>query len=259
MELCGWATRMMLEARADSDQPGGGASDRRRKGGPRRRCGPPPTGAHRPWARPARRRPSLVRPGQGHSGRSEESAARVICVRPAGRARTVHNIEVDTTHAYYVATTAGTWTLVHNGCTWDDAAGGWVDTETGKPRTPTRFSELVSSKGRINYDDVDRLATQNGLTNRFLPPQNLDPNSQRFLDGGFKYDLGGEVAWGHGPDIATDPSQYAHNNPTTSISRPMTPSSTGAKRYEYYHTDGTWSRGAQSRRHLPLDNSPYKQ
>jgi len=71
--------------------------------------------------------------------------------------------------------------------------------------------------------------------------------------------LGGEGAWGHGPDIATDPSQYAHNNPTTSISRPMTPSSTGAKRYEYYHTDGTWSRGAQSRRHLPLDNSPYKQ
>ena len=77
---------------------------------------------------------------------------------PAGRARTVHNIEVDTT--------TGTWTLAHNGCTWDDAAGGWVDTETGKPRTPTRFSELVSSKGRINYDDVNRLATQNGLTNQ---------------------------------------------------------------------------------------------
>ena len=186
-------------------------------------------------------------------------AARVTRVRPAGHARTVHNIEVDTTHAYYVATTTAPWTLAHNGCTWDDAAGGWVDTETGEPRTPTRFSELVSSKGRINYDDVDRLATENGLTNRFLPPQNLNPNSQRFLDGGFKYDLGGEVAWGHGPDIATDPSQYAHNNPTTSISRPMTPSSTGAKRYEYYHTDGTWSRGAQSRRHLPLDNSPYKQ
>ena len=114
-------------------------------------------------------------------------AARVIRVRPAGRARTVHNIEVDTTHAYYVATTTGTWTLAHNGCTWDDAAGGWVDTETGKPRTPTRFSELVSSKGRINYDDVDRLATQNGLTNQWAPPTN--PN--RFVDGGFKYDLGG--------------------------------------------------------------------
>ena len=113
-------------------------------------------------------------------------AARVIRVRPAGRARTVHNIEVDTTHAYYVATTTGTWTLAHNGCTWDDAAGGWVDTETGEPRTPTRFSELVSSKGRINYDDVDRLATQNGLTNRFLAPQNLDSSSQRFLDGGFQ-------------------------------------------------------------------------
>ena len=39
-------------------------------------------------------------------------AARVIRVRPAGRARTVHNIEVDTTHAYYVATTTGTWKLI---------------------------------------------------------------------------------------------------------------------------------------------------
>lgn len=88
----------------------------------------------------------------------ESGGLRSPHVRPAGRARTVHNIEVDTTHAYYVATT-GTWTLAHNGCTWDDAAGEWIDTETGKPRTPTRFSELVSSKGRINYDDVNRLAT----------------------------------------------------------------------------------------------------
>ena len=44
-------------------------------------------------------------------------AARVIRARPAGRAQTVHNIEVDTTHAYYVATTTATWTLAHNGCT----------------------------------------------------------------------------------------------------------------------------------------------
>ena len=39
-------------------------------------------------------------------------AARVIRVRPAGRARTVHNIEVDTTHAHCVATTTGTWKLI---------------------------------------------------------------------------------------------------------------------------------------------------
>ena len=39
-------------------------------------------------------------------------AARVTRVRPAGRARTVHNIEVDTTHAYYVATTTGTWKVI---------------------------------------------------------------------------------------------------------------------------------------------------
>ena len=86
LELCGRATRMMLEARADSDQPGGGASDRRRKGGPRRRCGPPPTGAHRPWARPARRRPSLVRPGQGALG-AIGGVRRPRDLRPARRAR----------------------------------------------------------------------------------------------------------------------------------------------------------------------------
>ena len=186
-------------------------------------------------------------------------AARVIRVRPAGRARTVHNIEVDTTHAYYVATTTGTWTLAHNGCTWDESAARWRDTETGRFRTtPTRFSELVN-KGRLNYDDVNQLATQNGLTNRFLPPQNLDSNSQRFLDGGFKHDLGGEVAWGHGPDIVTDPSQYPHSHPTASIARPIRISPTEKLKYEFYRQDGTWNRHARLTRHLPLDNSPYKQ
>ena len=186
-------------------------------------------------------------------------AARVIRVRPAGRARTVHNIVVDTTHAYYVATTTGTWTLAHNGCTWDESAARWRDTETGRFRTtPTRFSELVN-KGRLNYDDVNQLATQNGLTNRFLPPQNLDSNSQRFLDGGFKHDLGGEVAWGHGPDIVTDPSQYPHSHPTASIARPIRISPTEKLKYEFYRQDGTWNRHARLTRHLPLDNSPYKQ
>ena len=47
----------------------------------------------------------------------ESGGLRSPHVRPAGRARTVHNIEVDTTHAYYVATTTATWTLAHNGCT----------------------------------------------------------------------------------------------------------------------------------------------
>ena len=50
-------------------------------------------------------------------------------VRPTS-GRPVHNIEVDTTHAYYVATTTGTWTLTHNGCTWDESAARWRDTET---------------------------------------------------------------------------------------------------------------------------------
>ena len=183
-------------------------------------------------------------------------AARVTRVRPAGRARTVHNIEVDTTHAYYVATTTGTWTLAHNGCTWDESAARWRDTEAGRFRTtPTRFSELVSSKGRINYDDVNRLATQNGLTNQWAPPTN--PN--RFVDGGFKYDLGGEIAWGHGPDIIAKPHQYVHNNPTMSINRPAAPNTLGRVKPDFYHTDETWSPGAPSTRHLPLDNSPYKQ
>ena len=174
-------------------------------------------------------------------------AARVIRVRPAGRARTVHNIEVDTT--------TGTWTLAHNGCTWDDRVSRWRDTETGKPRTPMRFSELISSKGRINYDDVNQLATQNGLTNQQAPPTN--PN--RFVDGGFKYDLGGEITWGHGPDIIAKLHQYAHNNPTMSINRPAAPNTLGRVKPDFYHTDETWSPGAPSTRHLPLDNSPYKQ
>ena len=164
-------------------------------------------------------------------------------------------LRITTDRGELVATTAGTWTLVHNGCTWDDAAGGWIDTETGEPRTPTCFSELVSSKGRINYDDVDRLATQNGLTNQWAPPTN--PN--RFIDGGFKYDLGGEIAWGHGPDITTGPSQYVHNNPTMSINRPAAPNTLGRVKPDFYHTDETWSPGAPSTLHLPLDNSPYKQ
>ena len=167
----------------------------------------------------------------------------------------MHNIEVDITHAYYVATTTGTWTLAHNGCTWDDAAGEWIDTETGKPRTPTRFSELVSSKGRISYDDVNRLATQNKLTSQWAPP--TDPN--RFVDGGFKYQLGGETAWGHGPDIIAKLHQYAHNNPTMRINRPAAPNTLGRVKPDFYHTDETWSPGAPSTRHMPLDNSPYKQ
>ena len=81
-------------------------------------------------------------------------AARVIRVRPAGHAQTVHNIEVDTTHAYYVATTTGTWTLAHNGCTWDSRVDRWRDTETGRFTTaPSDPSGLVSN-GRINYNEA---------------------------------------------------------------------------------------------------------
>ena len=42
----------------------------------------------------------------------ESGGLRSLHVRPSGRARTVHNIEVDTTHAYYVATTTGTWKVI---------------------------------------------------------------------------------------------------------------------------------------------------
>ena len=181
-------------------------------------------------------------------------AARVIRVRPAGRARTVHNIEVDTTHAYYVATTTGTWTLAHNGCTWDSRVSRWRDTETGRFRTtPTRFSELVN-KGRINYDDVNQLATQNKLTNHWTPP--ADPS--RFVDGGFKYQFGGETAWGHGPDSHARAGWQSYNQSTARISRPVAPNTLGQTGSEYIHTDESWSSGSPSTSHLPMDNSPYK-
>ena len=94
----------------------------------------------------------------------ESGGLRSPHVRPAGRARTVHNIEVDTTHAYYVATTTGTWTLAHNGCTWDESAARWRDTETGQFTTaPSDPSGLVSN-GRINYNDIVKLGEVNGVT-----------------------------------------------------------------------------------------------
>ena len=90
---------------------------------------------------------------------------------------------------------------------------------------------------QVRYDDVDRLATQNGLTNQWAPPTN--PN--RFIDGGFNYDLGGEIAWGHGPDIIAKPHQYVHNNPTMSINRPAAPNTLGRVKPDFYHADETWS------------------
>jgi len=44
-----------------------------------------------------------------------------------------------------------------------------------------------------------------------------------------------------------------------SINRPAAPNTLGRVKPDFYHTDETWSPGAPSTRHLPLDNSPYKQ
>ena len=92
-------------------------------------------------------------------------AARVIRVRPAGLARTVHNIEVDTTHAYYVATTTGTWTLAHNGCTTEDlyAAGNLEGPKGARPRDfgISDLSERVGPQPRPTSpaDDIKGAST----------------------------------------------------------------------------------------------------
>ena len=51
-------------------------------------------------------------------------------IESTGTVQTVHNIEVNNTHTYHVATTRS-WLLVHNGCTYRN--GEWVDYETGEP------------------------------------------------------------------------------------------------------------------------------
>ena len=105
-----------------------------------------------------------------------ERGVRVACVRPAGRARMVHHIEVDTTHAHCVATTTGTRTLAHDGCTWDESADRRRDTETGRFTTaPSDPSGLVSN-GRIKYNDIVKLGEINGATIKNLGQgEGLDP------------------------------------------------------------------------------------
>ena len=74
----------------------------------------------------------------------------------------MHNIEVDTTHAYYVATTTGTWTLAHNGCTWDESAarreslspmlGGYPSTPSSRRRM-SRSANLGVGSPVVYYGD----------------------------------------------------------------------------------------------------------
>ena len=52
-------------------------------------------------------------------------------------------------------TTGTWWTLAHNGCTWDDAAGEWIDTETGKPRTPRASPNSSITVGSTTTTSID--------------------------------------------------------------------------------------------------------
>ena len=77
----------------------------------------------------------------------------------------MHNIEVDTTHAYYVATTTGTWTLAHNGCTTEDlyAAGNLEGPKGARPRDfgISDLSERVGPQPRPTSpaDDIKGAST----------------------------------------------------------------------------------------------------
>ena len=132
-------------------------------------------------------------------------------IESTGTVQTVHNIEVNNTHTYHVATTGG-WLLVHNGCRWDSTASRWRDTETGQFRTcPDTFTEVVDENGHVNFTDIN----QKDLPNEWRP----SPNPDKFQDGGIKYRLGGESIHGHGENIDAPPDSYARNNPTATISR----------------------------------------
>ena len=171
-------------------------------------------------------------------------AARVIRVRPAGRARTVHNIVVDTTHAYYVATTTGTWTLAHNGCTWDESAARWRDTETGQFTTaPSDPSGLVSN-GRINYNDIVKLGEVNGVTIK-----------ETWGQGGRVKIYASRPVSSHTHGAQPDPNLPTGNSttgPTTMIRDKSTRSN--------YATFGRWVKFARypNESHIPTDNWPFE-
>ena len=174
----------------------------------------------------------------------ESGGLRSPHVRPAGRARTVHNIEVDTTHAYYVATTTGTWTLAHNGCTWDESAARWRDTETGQFTTaPSDPSGLVSN-GRINYNDIVKLGEVNGATIK-----------ETWGQGGRVKIYASRPVSSHTHGAQPDPNLPTGNSttgPTTMIRDKSTRSN--------YATFGRWVKFARypNESHIPTDNWPFE-
>ena len=92
-------------------------------------------------------------------------------IKSTGTVQTVHNIEVNNTHTYHVATTGG-WLLVHNGCRWDSTASRWRDTETGQFRTcPDTFTEVVDENGHVNFTDINQIATKRTCQTNGGPPR----------------------------------------------------------------------------------------
>ena len=92
-------------------------------------------------------------------------------IESTGTVQTVHNIEVNNTHTYHVATTGG-WLLVHNGCRWDSTASRWRDTETGQFRTcPDTFTEVVDENGHVNFTDINQIATKRTCQTNGGPPR----------------------------------------------------------------------------------------
>ena len=160
-------------------------------------------------------------------------------IKSTGTVQTVHNIEVNNTHTYHVATTGG-WLLVHNGCTYRN--GEWVDYETGEPvATPTKQTEIVNN-GRVQYDDMTQLVKDNPDASLEVRTSNRFPRTEVVLtpeQASHAHSIDPRAPWGNSAE-----------GPTIGI----TDRGTGRS----YTTDGNWVNDPKTNEaHIPLDGWPY--
>ena len=162
-------------------------------------------------------------------------------IESTGTVQTVHNIEVNNTHTYHVATTRS-WLLVHNGCRWDSTASRWRDTETGQFRTIPEDPTETIVNGRGDYESLHQWADQQGLPNTWRE----DPVD--FPTGGERADNGTYHVHMYGPNPRAPQGSNSSNGPTVSIKGPN----------GWFGTDEAWRPpNNNNESHIPLDGSPF--
>ncbi|WP_315334843.1 DUF6531 domain-containing protein [Propionibacterium acidifaciens] len=160
-------------------------------------------------------------------------------IESTGTVQTVHNIEVNNTHTYHVATTGG-WLLVHNGCTYRN--GEWVDYETGEPvATPTKQTEIVNN-GRVQYDDMTQLVKDSPDASLEVRTSNRFPRTEVVLtpeQASHAHSIDPRAPWGNSAE-----------GPTIGI--------TDRGTQQHYTTNGEWVDSSSiNETHIPLDGWPY--